>query len=44
MHSGYHLPLLFSPEFHDYHHLKFNQCFGVIGLLDFLHGTDIKFR
>ena len=22
-HSGYHLPLLPSPEFHDYHHLKF---------------------
>ena len=21
-HSGYHLPLAFSPEFHDYHHLK----------------------
>ena len=21
-HSGYHLPLLPSPEFHDYHHLK----------------------
>jgi methylsterol monooxygenase len=21
-HSGYHLPLLNSPEFHDYHHLK----------------------
>ena len=21
-HSGYHLPLLTSPEFHDYHHLK----------------------
>ena len=43
-HSGYHLPFFFSPEFHDYHHLKFNQCFGVIGLLDYLHGTDIKFR
>ena len=21
-HSGYHFPLAFSPEFHDYHHLK----------------------
>ena len=21
-HSGYHFPLMFSPEFHDYHHLK----------------------
>ena len=22
-HSGYHLPWLLSPEFHDYHHLKY---------------------
>ncbi|XP_031428200.1 fatty acid hydroxylase domain-containing protein 2 [Clupea harengus] len=43
-HCGYHLPLLPSPEFHDYHHLKFNQCFGVLGVLDRLHGTDDKFR
>ena len=43
-HSGYHLPLLPSPEFHDFHHLKFNQCYGVIGLLDYLHATDRQFR
>lgn len=43
-HCGYHLPLLPSPEFHDYHHLKFNQCYGVLGVLDRLHGTDDKFR
>jgi len=43
-HCGYHLPLLPSPEFHDFHHLKFNQCFGVLGVLDRLHGTDAKFR
>lgn len=43
-HSGYHLPLLPSPEFHDYHHLKFNQNYGVLGVLDRLHGTDSKFR
>ncbi|CAN9501152.1 unnamed protein product [Ophioblennius macclurei] len=43
-HSGYHLPLLPSPEYHDFHHLKFNQCFGVFGVLDRLHGTDAKFR
>ncbi|XP_046870389.1 fatty acid hydroxylase domain-containing protein 2 isoform X1 [Hypomesus transpacificus] len=43
-HSGYHLPLLPSPEFHDFHHLKFNQNFGVLGVLDRLHGTDSKFR
>ncbi|XP_055693628.1 fatty acid hydroxylase domain-containing protein 2-like [Lutzomyia longipalpis] len=43
-HSDYHLPLLRSPEAHDFHHLKFNNCYGVIGLLDWLHGTDKMFR
>lgn len=43
-HCGYHLPLLPSPEAHDYHHQKFNQNFGVLGVLDWLHGTDIIFR
>ncbi|KAM7374675.1 hypothetical protein PAMP_007320 [Pampus punctatissimus] len=43
-HCGYHLPFLPSPEFHDFHHLKFNQCFGVLGVLDRLHSTDTKFR
>ncbi|XP_057631783.1 fatty acid hydroxylase domain-containing protein 2 isoform X2 [Chionomys nivalis] len=43
-HCGYHLPFLPSPEFHDYHHLKFNQCYGVLGVLDHLHGTDIIFK
>ena len=31
-------------EFHDNHHLKFNQNFGVLGILDSLHGTDSMFR
>ncbi|XP_055612907.1 fatty acid hydroxylase domain-containing protein 2-like isoform X2 [Uranotaenia lowii] len=43
-HSGYHLPWLGSSEAHDFHHLKFNQCYGVLGLLDWLHGTDHQFR
>jgi len=43
-HSGYHLPFLVSAELHDFHHLKFNYNFGVIGLLDKLHGTDVLFR
>ncbi|XP_037543211.1 fatty acid hydroxylase domain-containing protein 2 [Nematolebias whitei] len=43
-HCGYHLPFLPSPEFHDFHHLRFTQCFGVFGVLDRLHGTDSKFR
>ena len=44
VHSGYHLPFVQSPEEHDYHHLKFNQCYGPFGILDRLHGTDDQFR
>eukprot|EP01135_Chromosphaera_perkinsii_P003052 Nk52_evm34s233 gene=Nk52_evmTU34s233 len=43
-HSGYHFPLMPSPEAHDFHHLKFNYNYGVLGLLDYLHGTDSLFR
>ncbi|XP_073996594.1 fatty acid hydroxylase domain-containing protein 2 isoform X2 [Rhodnius prolixus] len=43
-HSGYHWPFFPSPESHDYHHLKFNQCYGVLGVLDWFHGTDLQFR
>ena len=43
-HSGYHFPFFPSPEAHDFHHLKFNQCYGVLGVLDRLHGTDSLFR
>jgi len=44
VHSGFHLPLLKSSEFHDYHHLKFNYNYGVLGVLDYIHGTDSMFR
>jgi len=43
-HSGYHFPFLPSPEAHDFHHLKFTNNFGVLGILDRLHGTDTIFR
>ena len=43
-HSGYHFPFMPSPEAHDFHHLKFTQNFGVLGVLDRLHGTDAVFR
>jgi methylsterol monooxygenase len=43
-HSGYHFPFLPSPEAHDFHHLKFTNNFGVLGVLDRLHGTDSVFR
>lgn len=43
-HSGYHLPLLHVSEAHDWHHAKFNEYFGKVGFLDWLHGTDAHFR
>uniref|UniRef100_A0A096MGI1 Fatty acid hydroxylase domain containing 2 n=1 Tax=Poecilia formosa TaxID=48698 RepID=A0A096MGI1_POEFO len=39
-----HLFMFFAPEFNQKHHLMFNQCFGVFGVLDRLHGTDSRFR
>ena len=43
-HSGYHLPFLPSSEAHDFHHLRFNVNYGTLGILDYLHGTDVQFR
>jgi sterol desaturase/sphingolipid hydroxylase (fatty acid hydroxylase superfamily) len=43
-HSGYHLPFLPSPEAHDFHHFAFGNNFGMLGILDWFHGTDIEFR
>jgi len=43
-HCGYHLPFLPSPEAHDFHHLKFTNNFGMLGVLDRLHNTDAMFR
>jgi len=45
-HCGYKWPWIAShgaqPDFHDYHHEKFNCNYGNIGFLDALHGTAIK--
>ncbi|XP_062979396.1 fatty acid hydroxylase domain-containing protein 2-like [Elgaria multicarinata webbii] len=43
-HCGYHFPFVGSSEFHDFHHLRFNQCYGVLGVLDYLHGTDKLYK
>jgi sterol desaturase/sphingolipid hydroxylase (fatty acid hydroxylase superfamily) len=43
-HCGYHFPFLPSPEAHDFHHYKFVNNFGMLGVLDRLHGTDTLFR
>ncbi|KAF8373516.1 drd-1 [Pristionchus pacificus] len=42
-HSGYHLPFHPSAEAHDHHHVAFTECFGVLGILDYLHGTNKTF-
>ncbi|XP_059485446.1 fatty acid hydroxylase domain-containing protein 2-like [Neocloeon triangulifer] len=43
-HSGYHLPLSPSPEFHDFHHMTSNQNFGNLGIMDAFHGTDKQWK
>jgi methylsterol monooxygenase len=46
-HCGYHFPLLSSPEFHDFHHLRFHTSFGMAtgtGIWDWLYGTDDVFE
>jgi len=43
-HCGLHLPFMPSPEAHDFHHQRFTEIFGVLGVLDYLHGTDVEFR
>lgn len=43
-HSGYHFPIMFSPEFHDYHHLRFHTSYGWLTFWDWFYGTDIEFQ
>ena len=43
-HCGYMLPGLPSPLQHDYHHMVFNENFGLLGILDSLYGTNKKFK
>ncbi|KAL7028095.1 hypothetical protein ACKWTF_005719 [Chironomus riparius] len=43
-HSGFHFPFFHSSEFHDFHHMKFMECYGKLGLLDRIHNTDKLFR
>ncbi|KAL3926758.1 MAG: hypothetical protein SGPRY_003148 [Prymnesium sp.] len=43
-HSGYRLPWIAGfdeqPNFHDFHHKRFNCCYGNVGWFDALHGTS----
>jgi len=46
-HSGYKFPFLvggLDPLFHDYHHYSFVCNFGLLGIFDWLHGTDKGFH
>merc|ERR1712232_1195549 len=47
-HSGYRLPWIAgpdeNPDFHDFHHQKFDVNFGNIGWLDTLHGTNCRYN
>ena len=42
-HAGYRIPWIAAhdrqPDFHDRHHADSRACFGVLGLLDAVHGT-----
>lgn len=40
-HSGYDFLKLPPAELHDLHHEKFRVNYGTIGLMDWIHGTDI---
>ena len=42
-HSGYDFGVGADPRGHDWHHEKFNECFGPLGILDWLHGTSSGF-
>ena len=42
-HSGYSLPYLPAPIYHDFHHSYPNNNFGITGILDYLHGTNNRF-
>ena len=48
-HCGYrfwfaHLPWDHQPNFHDFHHENFSGNYGLLTLLDRLHGTDTAWR
>lgn len=42
-HSGYRLPGMPDPSFHDWHHAQYIENFGVMGWLDALFGTSRRF-
>jgi len=47
-HSGYRFPWHWKvdhePDFHDFHHEAFTSNFGLLGVMDYIFGTDRKYR
>lgn len=43
-HSGYALPWASWSVHHDWHHYRYKECFGTLGIMDRLLGTDPEFR
>uniref|UniRef100_A0A336LFN8 CSON010488 protein n=1 Tax=Culicoides sonorensis TaxID=179676 RepID=A0A336LFN8_CULSO len=43
-HSGYDIPWYYDSIRHNYHHENFTTNYGLIGLMDWLHGTNGKFK
>jgi len=46
-HSGFRMPWTVSyddqPDYHDFHHQKFKCNYGLLGILDHLHGTNAMY-
>ena len=43
-HCGWKLPGMHDPSSHDWHHLTFTENYGVLGLCDWLAGSDVRYR
>ena len=47
-HAGYRFPweppFDHQPDFHDFHHKNFTGNYGLLGVMDYLHGTDAVWR
>lgn len=43
-HSGYALPWASWSVHHDWHHYRYKECFGTLGIIDRVMGTDPEFH
>jgi len=42
VHSGYKIPFMIDPTSHDIHHMKYKYNFGILNIMDRIHGTSYK--